>query len=281
MYKVISILKDKKGNTIGAKIEYNGYRINLSTIKLINLHGRVEFENAIITKDGFVKAKSGNLPVEIFDINRKIKQLYHGSDGGIHYPIEVQHKNVCDFGDGFYLGTDLIQAENRVCTSDNGYVYTFNLNMNNLKVHEFKDAVLWALFVGVNRNKINNIDDYPKLKTIVEIINSYDVIIGWIADDKMYQSFNRFFEDTLSDVALSACLKLVNYGKQYVIKNKKNCISPILEEIGCHKLNAVEKENAQRWGRTSKYELDRRIAKVNIDYFGKGKLFSVLMEGFK
>ena len=76
MYKVISILKDKKGNTIGAKIEYNGYRINLSTIKLINLHGRVEFENAIITKDGFVKAKSGNLPVEIFDINRKIKQLY-------------------------------------------------------------------------------------------------------------------------------------------------------------------------------------------------------------
>jgi hypothetical protein len=42
-------------------------------------------------------------------------KLYHGSRGGIEGDIEPCSRLHCDFGKGFYMGTDKQQAKSLVC----------------------------------------------------------------------------------------------------------------------------------------------------------------------
>lgn len=60
MIKAICILVDNKGNTIGARFENNGNIIDLSTDSLKRYSGK-KIQNAIIDKNGIVRAKRGNL----------------------------------------------------------------------------------------------------------------------------------------------------------------------------------------------------------------------------
>ena len=39
--------------------------------------------------------------------------LYHGSRGGLHGPIAPKSRVRCDFGKGFYMGTDENQAKKK------------------------------------------------------------------------------------------------------------------------------------------------------------------------
>lgn len=70
--KVRSILIDKNGHTVGASILKNdGTETKLKTADLIKakIEHNIKFDNAIITNDGFVRAKEGNLPKEVVKPN--------------------------------------------------------------------------------------------------------------------------------------------------------------------------------------------------------------------
>jgi peptidoglycan/xylan/chitin deacetylase (PgdA/CDA1 family) len=54
-------------------------------------------------------------------------------------------------------------------------------------------------------------------------ISSNDVVIGYIADDRMVYVYSAFIDGTMTDIALINCLKYVNMGKQYVFKTKRAC----------------------------------------------------------
>lgn len=60
MIKAICILTDEKGNTIGARFENNGNIVDINTESLKEYRGR-KVQNAIIDKNGTVRAKKGNL----------------------------------------------------------------------------------------------------------------------------------------------------------------------------------------------------------------------------
>ena len=53
--------------------------------------------------------------------------------------------------------------------------------------------------------------------------DGYDVIVGYIANDRMYTELSRFFNKTLTDVALINCLSALDLGKQYVAISEKAC----------------------------------------------------------
>ena len=70
--RVLAICKNTNGHTIGAKISTSNTRsVIYSTEQLKQIfvaYGSSAFENAILTKDGFVRARSGNrLEVETPD----------------------------------------------------------------------------------------------------------------------------------------------------------------------------------------------------------------------
>ena len=100
----------------------------------------------------------------------------------------------------------MIQAVNRVCNHSNSYLYKVELNINKANVYTFKDDTLWALYIGVNRN-ILDVKKYPILRQVIDFINSHDIVVGLIADDKIAQSYTQFMEGSITDRALSECLK--------------------------------------------------------------------------
>lgn len=196
--------------------------------------------------------------------------LYHGSDGGLHGKISCS-KNVgaCDFGSGFYTGDNLNQAENRVANKKDAYLYTFKFDAKDYSVFDFKDdIVLWALYVGFNRKYIDTIPS--NFSTKFSSIDESNIIIGYIADDKISYVFRDFLDGNITDTCLAECLKLVKYGKQYVFKTQ-SAIDDCLIPYKSYKLTTSMKKASVQWSSTLKNNLDAQLAILKKKYRGTGK----------
>lgn len=163
------------------------------------------------------------------DSNKKPLILYHGSKNGIIGKIRYDKgRDVCDFGKGFYLGTQKEQPIGLIAPSRNKtpVLYKVELDINGLKVVNLKDDLIWDLFVCYNRKRVD-LSKYPQLKNLVlkfeTILNKSDVIIGTIADDRMSMVLEDFFNGSRTDIGMLECLKYVNLGKQVVLKTQRAC----------------------------------------------------------
>ena len=59
-------------------------------------------------------------------IQSEKRLLFHGSLTGISGNIQCdKNKGLCDYGNGFYTGESIEQAENRVCNSSMPIIYGF------------------------------------------------------------------------------------------------------------------------------------------------------------
>lgn len=139
--------------------------------------------------------------------------LYHGGSDIIPAPEIREPIRTLDFGKGFYLTTSKSQAErwvkNRLRNNDEeGYVntYTFNLEkaktLLNVKIFESADEE-WVDFVLANRMN----DGY---------VHDYDVVIGSVADDKVYTQFSLFEGGIISKDTLIKELKTYRLVDQYL-----------------------------------------------------------------
>ena len=233
-YGVLAILKNSKGKTLGIRITDGNNYYDVYKARLVNWYKNgVKFSNAILYANGFVRAKRGNLkiivlkeekhPIRKNTVNVEDKViLYHGSEIGIVGHVDIKYSNrLCDFGYGFYTSNDKRQAINRVCNYANSRLYTIELDLSGASIYKFTDETLWALYIGVNRGKIDLVD-YPKLKKIINYINSHDIIIGLIANDKIGNCYSMFLDNYITNEALCKCLSYAKFGNQLVIKNQKN-----------------------------------------------------------
>lgn len=75
----------------------------------------------------------------------------------------------------FILGSSIVQAKSIVVSDTSPYLYTFYAYIGDLSFYTFNNDVIWALFVGVCRGYIS-LDEYPKLRPIVDRISSNDII---------------------------------------------------------------------------------------------------------
>ena len=109
---------------------------------------------------------------------------FHGSDTIVDKPRILDAKRPLDFGGGFYTTTSELQARNwviKVSYRNNTiqkYInkYEFNLDdaKNNLNVIIFEKAdEKWLDFICANRNR--------------KYTGDYDIVIGPVADDKVYR----------------------------------------------------------------------------------------------
>ena len=149
--------------------------------------------------------------------------LYHGSKSGIIGDIMPVSRELCDFGRGFYMGTEQIQPLTLICNFPNAKLYSVNMNLSGLKVLNLEIGIDWALLIAYYRGKMDAIKGSNIYVKYANMADDYDLIVGYIANDRIFVVLDRFFSGEITDIALIECLSVLKLGKQYVAITEKAC----------------------------------------------------------
>ncbi len=153
----------------------------------------------------------------------EIVTLYHGSKSGIRGAIAPISRERCDFGKGFYMGTDRTQPLTLICNYPNAKLYTLGVNLSGLKILDIEIGLDWALLVAYNRGKMDVVKHSAIYNRFADLSNGCDMIIGYIANDRMFVVLDRFFNGEITDMALINSLSALKFGKQYAALTEKAC----------------------------------------------------------
>ena len=71
-------------------------------------------------------------------------RLYHGSKSGLTGTIAPVSRDVCDFGRGFYMGTEKTQPLTLICHGESPKFYEIDYDLEGLRVYRFEANLDWA-----------------------------------------------------------------------------------------------------------------------------------------
>ena len=213
---------------------------------------------------------------EYTDENHKLV-LYHGSKKGIDGDIAPISRGECDFGKGFYMGTTTLQPLTLVCNEDKPKFYAVELDTTDLKVLTVDIGMDWAMLIAYYRKEMESAKGTPVYEKYAHMADGYDLIIGYIANDRMYTELSRFFNRTLTDVALINCLSALDLGKQYVAVSEKACKQiKVLKEYPLSQLELALLKDMSAERRKEGIALAEEI---EIKYRREGKYFDEILRG--
>ena len=213
---------------------------------------------------------------EYTDENHKLV-LYHGSKKGIDGDIAPISRGECDFGKGFYMGTTTLQPLTLVCNEDKPKFYAVELDTTDLKVLTVDIGMDWAMLIAYYRKEMESAKGTPVYEKYAHMADGYDLIIGYIAHDRMYTELSRFFNRTLTDVALINCLSALDLGKQYVAISEKACKQiKVLKEYPLSQLELALLKDMSAERRKEGIALAEEI---EIKYRREGKYFDEILRG--
>ena len=149
--------------------------------------------------------------------------LYHGSKAGIVGDIGPKSRKQCDFGKGFYMGTEPSQALTLICDYEKSKFYIVSIRMTDLEKLDVPADIDWAMLVAYHRGKMEKINDTPFYNKYRDMAKNKDLIIGSIANDRMFFVIDNFFVGNVTDMALINSLAALQLGKQYVAVSQKGC----------------------------------------------------------
>ena len=164
--------------------------------------------------------------------------LYHGSKSGIVGPIAPNSRMRCDFGRGFYMGTEREQPLTLICNFPTPVLYEVDLDVSGLEVVTLGANIDWALFVAYNRGKLESARGAGFYRRVSSLADGADVICGPIANDRMFVVLERFFAGDITDVALVKSLSVLRLGNQFVAKTHKACEA--ISVVGKRSFNTPE-----------------------------------------
>ncbi len=141
--------------------------------------------------------------------------LYHGSIKEIPSPAINIGRDKLDFGRGFYVTELFEQAKIWACKrasilNGNPVISTYEItNTNGLNIHRFDGpSEEWLDFIVANR------------KGIIKPHN-YDIIIGEMADDQVYDSINLYIREYIPKEELLRRIKMQKRNQQVCIVNQE------------------------------------------------------------
>lgn len=156
--------------------------------------------------------------------------LYHGSKAGIEGNIAPKSRKQCDFGEGFYMGTEPSQALTLICDYESAKFYIVSISVDNLAVLDVPADLEWAMIVAYHRGRMKKIKGTPFYSKYQEMIKDKDLVIGSIANDRMFFVIDNFFIGNITDAALINSLSALERGKQYVAVTQKGCDAVRIEK---------------------------------------------------
>ncbi len=203
--------------------------------------------------------------------------LYHGSKSGIVGDIAPISREECDFGQGFYMGTSTLQPLTLVCGEDKPVFYTVELDLSGLKVLEVGIDMDWAMLIAYYRKEMESAKGTEIYEKYSKMADGYDMIVGYIANDRMYTELTRFFNRTLTDAALINCLSALDLGRQYVAVSEKACSQiKIINEIPLQQLELSALIDLSAARRKEGIALAEEI---EVEYRRVGKFFDEILGG--
>jgi transcriptional regulator with XRE-family HTH domain len=201
--------------------------------------------------------------------------LYHGSKSGITGPIAPISRDRCDFGKGFYMGTDPYQPLTLISDFEQSKFYIVSLDLSDLKILQVKADLEWAMLVAFFRGKMESAKGTSLYERYARMADGCDVIIGSIADDRMFYVLDNFFLGNITDKALVMSLSALQLGQQYVAINGKSCQQIAIEaEIELSWLEKVFLRDLSEANRVKGINLANEICR---DYRREGRFFDEIL----
>ena len=192
------------------------------------------------------------------------KILFHGSKNGLKIIKVDGSKGNCDFGNGFYLGENYEKVLSFISVKDKSCVYSFEYNLEGLKIKKFGTSLEWMLAVCYYRGNLKQFENHESIRKIIDEINSCDLIIAPIADNRMFHIMNLFSEGEINcDTALHS-LSASDLGLQYVLKTEKaiNKLMPIEKYF----ISSAERENINKKIIERSFDIDTKLKLAKREY---------------
>ena len=156
--------------------------------------------------------------------------IYHGSPN-IVTPVFGEGKAYNDYGLGFYCTENLELAKEWACSQDSdGYANQYILNIGSLNVLYLNGPqynILNWLAVLLENRIFSIAEGLPReakkyiMETFLTDYKSYDIIIGYRADDSYFSYARDFISNTLSLGDLKQAMMLGKLGEQVVLKSER------------------------------------------------------------
>ena len=201
--------------------------------------------------------------------------LYHGSKSGITGKIAPISREQCDFGKGFYMGTEQAQPLSLICNFPDAKLYKINLQLTDLKCLELEVGIEWALLIAYNRGRLDMIKETAIYQKLSAMTSGCDLVLGNIANDRMFVVLDRFCESEITDSALTNSLSALRLGRQYVAITEKACSQAIIVE---EKTIGVKERNALRYkAETHRLEGIRLADEICKKYRRNGRFFDEIL----
>lgn len=205
--------------------------------------------------------------------------LYHGSKSGLVGDIAPKSREMCDFGKGFYMGTDPGQPLTLICDFDKSKFYIVSIDITALDTVEIKADLDWAMLVAFHRGRMDKIQGTAFYAKYSNMDAGKDLVIGSIANDRMFYVLDNFFMGNITDAALVNSLSALKLGKQYVATTDKACRAVKIEkEIPLSMLERRFLQDESDANRQKGIALANDICK---NYRREGKFFDEILDEAK
>ena len=202
--------------------------------------------------------------------------LYHGSKSGIKGPIAPISRGRCDFGRGFYMGTEPYQPLTLISDFEQSMFYVIRLDLAGLHVLHISPDIEWAMMVAYNRGKMDEARGTRLYERYSRMAEGYDVVVGSIANDRMFYVLDNFFLGNITDKALVMSLSALQLGHQYAAVTRKACSHVTIEaEIELSYLERVFLRDLSESNRTKGINLANEICR---EYRREGLFFDEIMK---
>lgn len=158
-------------------------------------------------------------------------RLYHGSENIIEKPVYGKGAHYNDYGKGFYCTENIELAKEWACAKQkNGYANIYDLDLSELNVLSLNSGsyniLNWLAILADNRTYWQNGSIAEPAKNYIKEnflpdISTYDVIIGYRADDSYFSFAQDFVSGVISLQKLAQAMRLGKLGEQIVLKSPK------------------------------------------------------------
>ena len=201
--------------------------------------------------------------------------LYHGSKAGIVGDIAPKSREMCDFGKGFYMGTEPGQPLTLICDFEKSKFYIVSIDVRDLDTVEIKADLDWAMLVAYHRGRMEQIKGTVFYEKYSRLDAGKDLVIGSIANDRMFYMLDNFFTGGITDMALVNSLSALKLGKQYVATTERACAAVRVEkEIP---ISTMERRFLQDESETNRQKGIRLANDICKNYRREGKFFDEIL----
>ena len=121
------------------------------------------------------------------------------------------------------MGTEPSQALTLICDYESARLYVVSVAMDELNVLDVPADLEWAMLVAYHRGRMETVKGTPFYDKYQAMTEENDLVIGSIANDRMFVVLDRFFKGEITDEALIHSLSALKLGKQYVALTDKAC----------------------------------------------------------